>query len=67
MSFNLNQRVNIVLAETSPLGGGKHRGVIENIEKDMFDGTTLYLVKTKGGAIVPVREGAISPYKTKKK
>lgn len=44
--------------------GGRHRGKIENIVKDMFDGTVLYLVKIKG-TVVPVREGAIELMKIK--
>jgi hypothetical protein len=33
----------------------------------MFDHTPLYLVRTKGGVIVSVREAAIESYKSKNK
>ena len=46
--------------------GGKHRGVIENIVRDMFDGTILYLIKTCG-VVIPAREEAIEGYKSNKK
>lgn len=32
----------------------------------MFDKSVLYIVKTKGGAVVPVREEAIEEYRTRK-
>lgn len=32
----------------------------------MYDGTPLYLIKVKG-AVITAREGAITPYKTKKR
>lgn len=64
--YTVNQRVWISVAESSPLGGGKHRGVVENIVKDMFDDSILYLVKTCG-VVIPVREEAMSEYKSKKK
>lgn len=67
MKFNVKQRVWFTVADTSPLGGGRHRGLIENIVSDIFDGSVLYLIKTKGGAIVPVREGAIEAYRKTKK
>lgn len=35
--------------------------MIDNIVPDMFDGSVLYIIKTKGGAVVPVREDAMSP------
>ena len=41
--------------------GGRHRGIIDNIVPDMFDGSVLYIIKTKGGVVVPVREDAITP------
>lgn len=47
-------------------GGGRHRGIIDNIVADMFDKSVLYIVKTKGGAVVPVREEAIEEYRTRK-
>ena len=47
-------------------GGGKHRGIIENVVADMYDGTPLFLVKIKGDVVV-VREGAMTAYVTKKK
>ena len=31
----------------------------------MYDGTPLYLIKVKG-TVITAREGAITPYKTKK-
>lgn len=65
MMLSVNQKVFITLAETSVIGGGRHRGVIENVVRDMFDDSILYLVKTKGGHVVPVRDGAIELYKTK--
>lgn len=65
--FFVNQKVWVSVADTSPLGGGRHRGRIENIVRDMFDGSILYLIKTKGGAIIPAREGAIEAYKQKSK
>ena len=59
--FTLKQKVWFVVADTSPLGGGRHKGIIDNIVPDMFDGSVLYIIKTKGGAVVPVREDAMSP------
>lgn len=47
-------------------GGGRHRGVIENVVKDMFDDTILYLVKTCG-VVIPAREEALESYKSRKK
>ena len=47
-------------------GGGRHRGIIDNIVADMFDKSVLYIVKAKGGAVVPVREEAIEEYRTRK-
>lgn len=41
--------------------GGRHRGIIDNIVSDIFDGSVLYIIKTKGGVVVPVREDAITP------
>ena len=64
--FKLRQKVWFVVADTSPLGGGRHRGVIANVVADMFDKSVLYIVETKGGAVVPVREEAIEEYRTKK-
>lgn len=46
--------------------GGRHRGVIENVVRDIFDYTTLYLVRTCG-IVIPAREEALEGYKTKKK
>ena len=65
-TFAVNSRVWVTVAETSPLGGGRHRGVIENVVKDMFDDTILYLVKTCG-TVVPAREEALEEIKTKRK
>ena len=58
--YELRQRVWFTVTETSPLGGGRHKGVVDSIVKDIFDGSTLYLVKAKGGAVVPVREEAMT-------
>ena len=49
------------------LGGGKHKGVIDSITEDLFDGSLLYIIKAKGGAMVPVREGAIKERPSVKK
>lgn len=46
--------------------GGKHRGVVENVVKDMFDGSILYLVSTCK-TVIPVREEAVEEYKSKRK
>lgn len=46
--------------------GGGHRGVIENVVRDMFDNTILYLVKTCG-VVIPAREEALESYKSKKR
>lgn len=67
MSYEVNQKVYVTVAETSVIGGGRHRGTIENIVQDMFDHTPLYLVRTKGGVIVSVGEAAIESYKSKNK
>ena len=40
--------------------------MIENVVKDMFDGTVLYLVKTCG-IVVPAREEALEEIETKRK
>ena len=32
----------------------------------MFDKSVLYIVKAKGGVVVPVREEAIEEYRTRK-
>lgn len=64
--YTVNQKVWVTVAETSLLGGGRHRGVIENVVKDMFDYSTLYLVKTCG-AVIPAREEALEEYKIKQK
>ena len=47
-------------------GGGRHRGVVENVVRDMFDNTILYLVKTCG-VVIPAREEALEGYKSRKK
>ena len=62
--FLVGSKVWAAVAETSVLGGGRHRAKIENIVEDMFDGTILYLVKIKG-TVVPVREGAMELMKIK--
>ena len=49
------------------MGGGKHKGVIDSITEDLFDGSLLYIIKAKGGAMVPVREGAIKERPSVKK
>lgn len=64
--FKLKQKVWFTVADTSPLGGGRHRGIIDDIVADMFDKLVLYIVKTKGGTVVPVREEAIEEYRTRK-
>ena len=64
--FKLRQKVWFTVADTSPLGGGRHRGIIDNIVADMFDKSVLYIVKAQGGAVVPVREEAIEEYRTRK-
>ena len=66
MAFVVKQKVHVSLPETSKLGGGRHRGIIENIVADMYDGSPLFLVRIKGD-IVAVREGAMTAYITKKK
>lgn len=58
--YDVRQRVWFTVAETSPLGGGRHKGVVDSVTTDIFDGSTLYLVKAKGGAVVPVREEAMT-------
>lgn len=40
-------------------GGGRHKGVIDAIVPDMFDGSVLYIVKSSSGIVVPVREDAL--------
>lgn len=40
--------------------GGRHKGVIDAIVPDMFDGSILYIVKATSGIVVPVREDALS-------
>lgn len=65
-NFSVNSKVWVTVAETSPLGGGRHRGVVENVVRDMFDNTVLYLVKTCG-VVIPAREEALESYRTKKK
>lgn len=40
-------------------GGGRHKGVIDVIVPDMFDGSVLYIVKSSSGIVVPVREDAL--------
>lgn len=40
-------------------GGGRHKGVIDAVVPDMFDGSILYIVKTNSGIVVPVREDAL--------
>ena len=64
--YEVNSKVWVTVAETSPIGGGRHRGVIENVVKDMFDDTILYLVKTCG-VVIPAREEALESYKSRKK
>lgn len=39
--------------------GGRHKGVIDAIVPDMFDGSILYIVKTNSGVVIPVREDAL--------
>lgn len=39
--------------------GGRHKGVIDAIVPDMFDGSVLYIVKSSSGIVVPVREDAL--------
>lgn len=63
--YSVKQKVWVTVAETSLLGGGRHRGVIENVVRDMFDGTILYLVSTRG-SVIPAREEALEAYKSKK-
>lgn len=46
--------------------GGRHRGVIENVERDMFDNTILYLVRSRG-LVIPVRAEALEDIGTRKK
>lgn len=65
-NYRVNSKVWVTVAETSPIGGGRHRGVIENVVKDMFDYSNLYLIKTCG-IVIPAREEALEPYKSKKK
>ena len=64
--YDVNSKVWVTVAETSPLGGGRHRGVVENVVRDMFDSTILYLVKTCG-VVIPAREEALESYKSRKK
>ena len=49
-TFKIGQRVRVSeISETQVNGGGKtHYGRIENIVRDMFDGTDLYLVNVLG-------------------
>lgn len=63
--YLVKQKVWVTVAETSSFGG-RHRGVVENIVQDMFDGTILYLVSTCGN-IIPAREEALEAYKSKKR
>lgn len=39
--------------------GGRHKGTIDAIVPDMFDGSVLYIVKSSSGIVVPVREDAL--------
>lgn len=64
--YDVNSKVWVTVADTSSLGGGRHRGVVENVVRDMFDNTILYLVKTCG-VVIPAREEAIENYKSRKK
>lgn len=40
--------------------GGRHKGVIDAVVSDMFDGSILYIVKTNSGVVIPVREDALN-------
>ena len=55
MEYVINQKVYITV--------GRHRGVVENVVQDMFENSPLYLVRTKGGKVIPVREEAMEEYK----
>lgn len=59
-NYSVNDKVWFIVAESSPLGGGRHKGLIDDIVPDMFDGSILYIVKTADGFVVPVREDALS-------
>ena len=64
--YDVNSKVWVTVAETSSLGGGRYRGVVENVVRDMFDDTILYLVKTCG-VVIPAREEALESYKSRKR
>ena len=57
--YSIKDKVWFIVAESSPLGGGRHKGVIDAVVSDMFDGSILYIVKTNSGVIIPVREGTL--------
>ena len=48
-TFKIGQRVRVSeISEASEGGGQTHYGRIENIVRDMFDGSDLYLVNVLG-------------------
>ena len=47
-TFKIGQRVRVSETSESQAGGGNHYGKIENIVRDMFDGSDLYLVNVLG-------------------
>ena len=48
-TFRIGQRVRVSEIPESQINGGKaHYGKIENIVRDMFDGSGLYLVNVLG-------------------
>lgn len=57
--YSVKDKVWFIVADSSPLGGGRHKGVIDAVVADMFDGSILYIVKTTSGFVVPVREDAL--------
>lgn len=58
--YSVNDKVWFIVAESSPLGGGgRHKGVIDAVVPDIFDGSILYIVKTNSGIVVPVRQDAL--------
>lgn len=57
--YSIKDKVWFIVAESSPLGGGRHKGVIDAVVSDMFDSSILYIVKTNSGVVIPVREDAL--------
>ena len=47
--------------------GGRHKGVIDAVVADMFDGSILYIVKSTSGFVIPVREDALDHRGRRKK